>query len=211
MVFRRDSKVDAFQRQISALRHQLGGESDDGATYEHDRPRSGVRESAYLSEYPESPPIASEHASISHGRADLLDPVLADPEPPPIPAIDMQTSVIAHSTAWSGDLESSGSLHVHGRVEGSLTARDTIFVAEEAVVDAVLRAAKVTIAGNVRGAVHCAERFEVLPHGRVTGDIHAPAIAIHDGALVAGEIRMTQASDVRAALAPAERVARGGD
>ena len=27
MAFRRDSKVDAFQRQISALRNQLGGET----------------------------------------------------------------------------------------------------------------------------------------------------------------------------------------
>jgi cytoskeletal protein CcmA (bactofilin family) len=210
VVFRRDSKVDAFQRQISALRHQLGGESDDAPVHERDRPRSSVRESTYLSEYPEFPPVESERAAISRGRGDLLDSIPADPAPPPIPAIDMQTSVIAHSTAWSGDLESSGSLHIHGRVEGSLTARDTIFIAEEAEVDANLRAANVTIAGNVRGAVHCAERFEVLPRGRVTGDIHAPAIAIHDGALVAGEIRMTQANDVRAALAPAERVARGG-
>jgi cytoskeletal protein CcmA (bactofilin family) len=211
VVFRRDSKVDAFQRQISALRHQLGGESDGGAVDEHDRSRSGARERDYLADYPEFPPIESERASISSGRADQLDPVLFDPAPPPIPAIDMQTSVIAHSTAWSGDLESSGSLHVHGRVEGTLTARDTIFIAEEADVDAVVRAANVTVAGNLRGAVHCAERFEVLPRGRVTGDIHAPAIAIHDGALVAGEIRMTKANEVRATLAPSERVARGGD
>ncbi len=123
----------------------------------------------------------------------------------------MQTSVIAHSTAWSGDLESSGSLHVHGRVEGSLTARDTIFIAEEADVEAVIRAAKVTVAGNVRGSVHCAERFEVLPHGKVAGDIHAPAIAIHDGAIVAGDISMTPTNDARAPMAAPVRVARGGD
>ena len=36
MVFRRDSKVDAFQRQISALRHQLGGESDDAPVPDRD-------------------------------------------------------------------------------------------------------------------------------------------------------------------------------
>ena len=40
VVFRRDSKVDAFQRQISALRHQLGGENEDGIAPDRDRPRS---------------------------------------------------------------------------------------------------------------------------------------------------------------------------
>src|SRR5687767_11003683 len=211
VVFRRDSKVDAFQRQISALRHQLGGESDDAPVHERDRPRSSVRESAYLSEYPEFPPVESERAAISRGRADLLDLIPTDPVPPPIPAIDMQTSVIAHSTAWSGDLESSGSLHIHGRVEGSLTAKESVFIAEEADVNAVIRAAIVTVAGNVRGSVHCAERFEILPRGKVAGDIHAPAIAIHDGAIVAGEISMTPLNDTKASVPPAARLARGGD
>jgi cytoskeletal protein CcmA (bactofilin family) len=123
----------------------------------------------------------------------------------------MHTSVIAHSTAWSGDLQSSGSLHVHGRVEGSLTAKDSVFIAEEADVDAVIRAANVTVAGNVRGSIHCAERFEVLPRGKVAGEIHAPAIAIHDGAVVAGQISMTPSTEPRASAPAAARVAHGGD
>ena len=211
MVFRRDSKVDAFQRQISALRHQLGGEGEDTAAPDRDRSRSSGRESPFLSEYPEYPLIGSERASVSRGLADTSQSTLPDSVPPPIPAIDTHTSVIAHSTAWSGDLESSGSLHVHGRVEGSLTAQDTVFIAEEADVDAVIRAANVTVAGNVRGSVHCVERFEVLPRGKVAADIHAPAIAIHDGAVVAGEISMTPSKEARTSQPPAVRVARGGD
>lgn len=211
MVFRRDSKVDAFQRQISALRHQLGGESDDGGVPDRDRPLSSGRENSFLSEYPDFPSAGLERASTSRGFTEALDTRLADEAPPPIPAADTHTSVIAHSTAWSGDLESTGSLHIHGRVEGSLTARDTIFVAEEADVAAVIRAANVTVAGSVRGSVHCAERFEVLPRGKVSGDIHAPVIAIHDGAIVAGEISMTPTSDTRGSLTPPARVARGGD
>ena len=31
MVFRRDTKVDAFQRQMSALRHQNGGDAGEGS------------------------------------------------------------------------------------------------------------------------------------------------------------------------------------
>ena len=211
MVFRRDSKVDAFQRQISALRHQLGGESEDGHLPDRDRPRTNGRESSYLSEYPEFPSIGVERASLSHGLAESIDSRMSEPLPPPIPAVDTLTSVVAHSTSWSGDLESSGSLHIHGRVDGSLTAQETIFIAEEADVQAVIRAANVTIAGNVRGSVHCTERFEILPRGKVAGDIHAPAIAIHDGAVVTGEISMTTLNDARASLPPAARVARGGD
>jgi cytoskeletal protein CcmA (bactofilin family) len=210
VVFRRDSKVDAFQRQISALRHQLGGENEDPAMPDRDRPRSIDKESSYLTDYPEYSSIGSDRVSAARAP-DALDSRPLETVPPPIPAIDMHTSVIAHSTAWSGDLESSGSLHVHGRVEGSLTARDTVYIAEEADVEAVIRAANVTVAGNVRGSVHCAERFEVLPHGKVAGDIHAPAIAIHDGAIVAGEISMAPSNDARAPMAPALRVARGGD
>src|SRR5688500_15965492 len=134
VVFRRDSKVDAFQRQISALRHQLGGENEEGATVDRDRPRAIDNEHSFLSEYVEFASLRSDRISSSHDPGDTLDSRLPEAESPAIPAIDMHTSVIAHSTAWSGDLESSGSLHVHGRVEGSLTARDTIFIAEEADV-----------------------------------------------------------------------------
>ena len=211
MVFRRDSKVDAFQRQISALRHQLGGDNEDEAVPDRDRPRSIGNENFFLSEYPDFSAARSERLSSSHEPADALDSRSPDLVSPPIPTIDMHTSVVAHSTIWSGDLESSGSLHVHGRVEGSLTARDSIFIAEEADVEAVIRAANVTVAGNVRGSVFCAERFEVLPHGKVAGDIHAPAIAIHDGAIVAGDISMAPSNNARVSLAPPVRVARGGD
>jgi cytoskeletal protein CcmA (bactofilin family) len=102
-------------------------------------------------------------------------------------------------------------LHVHGRVEGSLTARESVFIAEEADVEAVIRAATVTVAGNVRGSVYCDERFEVLPNGKVAGDIHAPAIAIHDGAIVAGDISMTSSNNAKGSLSPSVRAARGGD
>ena len=211
MVFRRDSKVDAFQRQISALRHQLGDQSDDGAGPASRHLRSNSRDSPYQSDYAEFPLMGSELAPVSSGLDDTSDSRLPDLAPPLIPAIDMHTSVIAHSTAWSGDLQSSGSLHVHGQVEGSLTAKGSVFIAEEADVDAVIRAANVTVAGNVRGSIHCAERFEVLPRGKVAGEIHAPAIAIHDGAVVAGQISMTPSTETRASEPAAVRVARGGD
>lgn len=214
MAFRRDSKVDAFQRQISALRHQLGGEADQYRDEPFDRSPALRPTSSYRGDYPDVNALPPEPLSALVERsAEKSGLDIAGPEPSAVPSIDTETSVIAHSTAWSGALESTGSLHVYGRVEGSLTARDDIFVAEEAEVDAVVVAANVTIAGNVRGSIHCTKRFEILPHGRVSADVRAPAIVIHDGALLAGQVAMAAVVEPRGKLAavPAARAANGGD
>lgn len=217
MVFRKDSKVDAFQRQISALRHQLGGEHDPFPLPESDRFSEPRSESSYRSTIPELESIGRElplpAREMSH-QSPARDERVQSSTLPAVPAVDTQTSIIAHSTVWTGNLESTGSLHIHGQVDGSLSARDDIFIAEEAVVDATINATSVTIAGIVRGTVNCLERFEVLPQGRVAGDIRAPMMVIHEGALVTGEIVMTASLDARSPAplpAPAMRAVRGGD
>jgi cytoskeletal protein CcmA (bactofilin family) len=210
VVFRRDSKVDAFQRQISALRHQLGGENDEMSFLDIDRSRTARTENSLRADLPAFDQIESD---FSRSPRELTQPTAlngSDSTLPSIPAIDTLTSVVAHTTSWSGNLESSGSLHIHGRVEGSLTARDDVFVAEEADVDAIITAANVTIAGNVRGSVRCTERFELLPRGKVAGDVQSPVIVIHDGGIIAGQISMAPSNEVNASV-PTVRAARGGD
>jgi cytoskeletal protein CcmA (bactofilin family) len=214
VVFRRDSKVDAFQRQISALRHQLGGEGDDYRVVERDRSLVPLDETLHRPDLPDLESLRSA-ASLSPPHSYVPSPGLGQEAPylPPIPAIDTQTSVIAHTTTWNGTLESSGSLHLHGRVEGSVIARNDVFIAEEAEIDAVVQAASVTVAGNVRGSIQCTDRFEVLPRGRVVGDVRAPVIVVHEGATIAGDISMTPAAETRSStvLAGGHRAARGGD
>ena len=206
MVFRRDSKVDAFQRQLSALRNQLGNEPAELPASIPDRDlelTSSGRPLPDLDFFSESTYTLRDELDIAP-----LPVVEAQPDPQtPVPAMDTETSVIAHGTAWSGNLESTGSLHIHGRADGTLTARNSIFVAEDAEVDATLQAAHVVVAGLVRGSVRCLERFEVLPRGRISGDVQAPRVVIHDGAVVTGRVSMSEESASH--VAPM-RAARGG-
>jgi cytoskeletal protein CcmA (bactofilin family) len=202
VVFRRDSKVDAFQRQISALRHQLGGEHDIFPSEDADSARIPRSESSFRTDLPDVSAIASQPTFAARELESMSDLSLREPALPSVPVADTQTSVISHTTVWTGNLESNGSLHIHGRVEGSLVARDEIFIADEAEVDATIHAANVTVAGKVRGSIQCAERFEILPHGRVAGDVHSPVIVIHEGALIAGEIAMVSApGEAKSAMA----------
>ena len=225
MVFRKDSKIDAFQRQISALRQQLGtvpNEADDEALYddhESGEPLEPVPVRAVADGPPVLAPTEARPAptqgyeaftpySAPARRVDLGE------EPPPYstPIADAQTSVIAHDTSWKGDLQSDGTIHVHGRVEGSIRAKQDVFVAEEADVDATITATNVVIAGSVKGMIRCGVRFEALPQARIAGEVQAPTFVVHDGAAVNGQFRMGPGEGTEAAK-PAvvqRRAARGG-
>jgi cytoskeletal protein CcmA (bactofilin family) len=213
MVFRKDSKVDAFQRQISALRQQLGGEPEDHGDLDlserEGRPSSLRGLDRFRDDFAdqESDRFSAPYSVQDREQRDRRSE--ATPAPA-IPAIDMQTTIIAPTTTWHGTLDANGSLHIHGRVEGTLTARDDIFIGEEADVDASIRAARVTVAGSVRGSIHCSERFEALTRGRVAADVQAPSVVVHEGALIAGSITMAAESRVAATAAVGARAGRAG-
>lgn len=224
MVFRRDNKGDSFQRQISALRQQLGtdgegdGDESGGVTPYRDDTDDAVADEQRPAPSQARPTYGSRDATFSFGDFGASATVDRQPEPVPSrpalpdPGTDGQTSVIAHDTAWKGDLQTEGTIHVHGRVEGSVTAEQDVYVAEEADVDATVTALNLVVAGTFRGTARCAGRFEVLPQGRATGDIQAPTLVIHEGAIVAGQVRM-DAAETAPAEPPApivqRRAARG--
>jgi cytoskeletal protein CcmA (bactofilin family) len=179
MVFRKESRADSFQRQISALRQQLGTDQDDDEFYDDAEPM------------PESPEAA---------QGDSPPAPRTTPSPTAFPtgprAADAATGVIAADSVWSGTLRSQGSLQVFGQVEGDLEAGDEIFVAEGAQVNARVAARVVVVAGLVEGTVECNERLEVLPTGRVSGDVTAPSLVVHEGAAIEGDLRMRASEPV---------------
>jgi cytoskeletal protein CcmA (bactofilin family) len=227
MVFRRDSKAgDAFQRQISALRQQLGGEgsADDQAAAEG--LGATPDESAYGSYRGDGDPGSdaevgvpdSDAAGAGYGGMDAGTGVTGAvvPEAPPVPElpeVDAQTTVIANGTAWKGEIGSDGTVHVYGRFEGSVRATRDVFLADGADVDATIEADRVVVAGLLKGTVRCGGRFEVLPTGRVSGDVQSPTLVVHEGAIVTGQLRMgpgeTASSEAKSPSVVHRRPARG--
>jgi cytoskeletal protein CcmA (bactofilin family) len=230
MVFRKDSKIDAFQRQISALRQQLGTvpeEPEDEPVYSAEpepvaepAPRTASNGAAgglapAAVETRAAPVYEPERDRDRYSPYSLSSTSrMPEPEPPApyvTPIADDQTSVIAHDTTWKGDLQSDGTIHVHGRVEGSIRAKRDVFVAEEADVDATITATNAVIAGLVKGSIRCGARFEILPQGRVTGEVQAPTLVVHDGASVTGQFRMGAGEGTEAAKPVVQRrAARSG-
>jgi cytoskeletal protein CcmA (bactofilin family) len=182
-VFRRDNKGDSFERQMGALRQQLG--EDD---MEDDE------------EMLEGEPLDGEEDYVDRARTyGFGDPQPSQsfatpaqpPAPPSIPDVDPTTTVVSRDTTWKGEMSSEGSVHIHGRFDGAVKAVQAIFVADGAEVDATLNAETIIVAGISRGTVRARGKFEVLPSGRVAGDIHAPTLVVHEGAIMTGQLRMS--------------------
>ena len=193
MVFRRESKVDQFQRQMNALRHQIG-DAESGQEDNNMNVPDIADERFPDPDFPDRGPDAGGYSFGSYPAPqnqlddDTDDQSLSVPE---MPGVDSQISVVAQGALWKGDAEADGSIHVFGRVEGTLTAKEDIWIAEGAEVEATVTARQVIVAGNVSGTVRALNRFEALPQGVVEADVHAPSFVVHEGATINGNLTMS--------------------
>ena len=101
------------------------------------------------------------------------------------------TSLIARGTQIRGDVRFSGSLHLDGRIEGSVLADEdgAVFtLSEHGIVQGEIRVPHAIINGQVHGDVHVAERLELAPEARITGDVHYHTLEMAAGAQVNGRM-----------------------
>jgi cytoskeletal protein CcmA (bactofilin family) len=118
------------------------------------------------------------------------------------------TASIGSSIQIKGELQGDEDLTIDGRVEGKIDLRDhNLTIGPNGKIKADLFARHIVIAGDVSGNAHAAERVEIAPSGRLTGDIVSPRITIADGAHFKGSVDMEHKA---AAKTPARDEARGG-
>lgn len=194
MVFRRDNKVDQFQRQMNALRHQIGGEEEAAESdVNQDVPDIADERFPADQEFDERGQDAGGYSFGSYPAAQGFEEEVEDNSlsVPEMPGVDSQISVVAQGALWKGEVEADGSVHVFGRVEGTLTAKEDIWIAEGSDVQATVTASQVIVAGRVSGEVRALNRFEALPQGVVEADVQAPSFVVHEGATINGKLTMS--------------------
>ncbi|HEU4402068.1 MAG TPA: polymer-forming cytoskeletal protein [Candidatus Polarisedimenticolia bacterium] len=98
---------------------------------------------------------------------------------------------IGPSIHIKGELQGDEDLTIDGRVEGKIELRDhNLTIGPNGKIKADLYAKTIVIAGEVTGSAFAAERVEIAPTGRLTGDITSPRITIADGAHFKGSVDM---------------------
>ena len=102
-------------------------------------------------------------------------------------------SLIAQGSRIDGNLRFTEGLRVDGEVFGDLRANpdqpSILVISEEAVVQGAIDADHVIINGTVKGAVNARELLELQPRARIEGDITYKGLEMHQGAVIAGQLK----------------------
>jgi cytoskeletal protein CcmA (bactofilin family) len=101
------------------------------------------------------------------------------------------TTYIAPSTKIVGTISGQGSYVFCGTVEGDCDINGPLTLAEGGHWKGVLKANDVIVAGTVEGDVVARQRVEISGTARVSGSLSGNSIAVAEGAVIEGEIRVT--------------------
>jgi cytoskeletal protein CcmA (bactofilin family) len=102
-------------------------------------------------------------------------------------------SLIAEGTQIDGNMAFSDGLRVDGVIVGNVMASDTVasilVISDSANVTGEITADHIIINGTVKGPIHARHMLELQPKARIEGDVEYAALEMHQGALIAGQLR----------------------
>lgn len=115
------------------------------------------------------------------------------------------STVIGAGAVFTGQFRGTENYVIYGAIEGDCDLDGTVVVEEGGRWRGQITAANVIIAGDVTGDVIARVKVELAPTAKISGSIAGPVVAIAEGAVVEGKIKMTSSAQ------PVHFVERRGD
>src|SRR5579875_1338969 len=111
------------------------------------------------------------------------------PAPKPVPAGDVRAYLDSGSRI-NGKVNFESPARIDGQVEGEITAKESLVIGDSAVITAQIKASSIIVAGKVSGDIIASQRLEIRPSARVIGNLTAPVLIVHEGAMFEGHCSM---------------------
>jgi cytoskeletal protein CcmA (bactofilin family) len=100
------------------------------------------------------------------------------------------TTYVAASTTIVGTIAGKGAYVFCGSVEGDCDIDGPLTLAAGGRWKGTVKATDIVVAGVVEGDVVAQQRVEILGTARITGSLSGNSIAVAEGAIIAGEIKV---------------------
>lgn len=101
------------------------------------------------------------------------------------------TNLIAEGVVIDGFVKGIGHLIVAGRIKGDCKLAGTVTLAESGSWQGQIEAENILIAGELNGSARATNKLEVAASARIKGNVAAGVIAVANGAVVDGEVRVS--------------------
>lgn len=99
-------------------------------------------------------------------------------------------TILGKGTYFNGDLIFNDSIKINGTFIGNINSKGLLIVGEDSHVKADVAAESIVVLGTIDGDVYADEKVEMMPTGRVYGNIKARKIKISDGVIFNGSCEM---------------------
>ncbi|PJZ69216.1 cell division protein [Leptospira perolatii] len=100
------------------------------------------------------------------------------------------STVLGKETSFSGILNFRKPLEISGQFQGEIESEGFLLISEGAKVKANIKAGTVIVGGEITGNVIATQRLEMLPSGKVNGNIKTAKLQIADGVVFEGNCEM---------------------
>jgi len=98
-------------------------------------------------------------------------------------------SIITPGTSIKGEIHCEGNILLNGDFEGSIISQSEVVVGKSGRVSGEIQAAKLLVSGEFRGNF-IGEVIDIMPYGKVYGDVKVNNIIIEPNAVFEGETKI---------------------
>jgi cytoskeletal protein CcmA (bactofilin family) len=122
---------------------------------------------------------------------------------PPSPSGAEAGSTLGRHVHVDGTIVCGEDLTILGKVEGTIRAKGTLVIAEQADVKAKIDGQRVLVHGKVEGNVHADEKVTLGPTAHLIGNIDVSTLEVLEGAFLRGNVEMKAAQAAKVQSMPA--------
>ncbi|MCK5391689.1 MAG: polymer-forming cytoskeletal protein [Deltaproteobacteria bacterium] len=104
------------------------------------------------------------------------------------------TTLIGDGCEFEGNMSSSSSTRIDGKLKGRITGENSIVVGETGLVLGEIKASETVVYGKVEGTIET-NSLEIKRSGIVLGDIFIESLIVEDGGIYNGRCTMNEITE----------------
>ncbi|MGP1580893.1 MAG: bactofilin family protein [Wolinella sp.] len=101
------------------------------------------------------------------------------------------TTIVASGTKIKGEIVIDCNLHIDGEFEGTIRSKNGVTIGKDGSVGGEIYAERLIVSGNFKGLCDC-DVIEILPQGRIDGEIITKELVIERKGRFVGESKIKE-------------------